>query len=429
VEVMRQAEASLMSYARQFAPAPHRAEEDFSMELMDTPIPRSVIPLKDPRAACQWLSCQDEDDNLLIHSIKVTNKNNTNNDEDHSPPLVLLHGYMNGALYFYRNLLGLASVSSAVHALDLLGWGLSSRPPFQLTDDTSTQLAEDFFVESLEAWRNYHNIPKMILGGHSMGGYISIAYAEKYPSRVERLILLSPAGIPRGDEEEFEQRRKSFPWTARFMISSAEYLWNYGFTPAGFIRSMPGRGGRSIVTGYIERRLPAISDPHEREQLTNYLYTNCILPGSAEDSLNRFLKPMAFAKNPAVDRIPNLKVKHVSFIYGQMDWMNPTGGLEAQRLCIEKHSKGETAPNVDVLGVKNAGHLLMLENWQEFNSAVTISAGRDISSDDPQPVLFNATNKYNDGKTFFVRPQFQRQPRNQPDTTSDTNTTPSPVLD
>lgn len=432
VEVMRRAEASLMAYARQFAPAPHRADEDFSMQLMDTPIPRSVLPLKNRSEACQWMSCENNDENLIIHSIKVTSKENedknvTNQD---SPPIVLLHGYMNGALYFYRNLLGLASltskVSSAVHALDLLGWGLSSRPKFALTDDT-TETAEAFFVESLEAWRKYHNIPKMILGGHSMGGYISIAYAEKYPSRVDRLILLSPAGVPKGDEKEFEERRKQFPWSTRLFISTVGMMWNFGITPSGFLRFLPSGRGRSAVSGYIERRLPTITDPEEREQLIDYLYTNSILPGSGEDCLNRFLKPMAFAKYPAVDRIPNLKVKNISFIYGQIDWMNPDGGLEAQRLCAEKHSRDEDAPNVDVLGVKNAGHLLMLENWQEFNSAVALSAGCKIPVDAPKPMFFNV-NTNNNGKSFFAKPRFQKE-RDYEAEKSENTVTPSPAMD
>ena len=32
----------------------------------------------------------------------------------------------------------------------------------------------------------------MILCGHSLGGYLGVAYAEKYPQRLERLVLISP---------------------------------------------------------------------------------------------------------------------------------------------------------------------------------------------------------------------------------------------
>jgi cardiolipin-specific phospholipase len=40
-------------------------------------------------------------------------------------------------------------------------------------------------------------LEKMTLAGHSLGGYLSAVYALKYPDRVNKLILLSPAGVPR----------------------------------------------------------------------------------------------------------------------------------------------------------------------------------------------------------------------------------------
>ena len=36
----------------------------------------------------------------------------------------------------------------------------------------------------------------MRLVGHSLGGYLAVAYAERFPERVERIVLLSPVGIP-----------------------------------------------------------------------------------------------------------------------------------------------------------------------------------------------------------------------------------------
>jgi len=100
---------------------------------------------------------------------------------------VLLHGYMNGASYFYRNFAGLSRHFAQIYSLDLLGWGLSSRPA-ELFDfeNPSVQQTEEVFCESLEAWRRHNNIDKMTLAGHSMGGYLSVAYCERYPGESER---------------------------------------------------------------------------------------------------------------------------------------------------------------------------------------------------------------------------------------------------
>ena len=70
-------------------------------------------------------------------------------------PLVNLHGYMNAGAYFYRNMGDLCGHFQSVYAVDMLGWGLSSRPSMDEVKESDTILsAEDFFVESLEAWRS-----------------------------------------------------------------------------------------------------------------------------------------------------------------------------------------------------------------------------------------------------------------------------------
>ena len=122
------------------------------------------------------------------------------------PPTVILHGYGAGLGFFFLNFPALAKWAGRrgadVYALDWLGMGRSARVPFHIKakrDDVKARVieAENFFVDSLEEWREKMGLEKMTLVGHSLGGYFSTVYAIKYPTRVHKLILLSPAGVPR----------------------------------------------------------------------------------------------------------------------------------------------------------------------------------------------------------------------------------------
>lgn len=388
VERMTKAELGLSSYIGRFGGSGD--QEPPMVEIFDTEFPKSMLRLEtssffDIFRPSYWKNTEEKklkEETYHLHGIKVTSrdyrKTNSNNEEH---PLVLLHGYCNGALYFYRNLFGLSKhhFGGTVYALDLLGWGLSSRPKFQfpserrLSSDDKRIMSEEFFVESLEAWRKSHGIEKMTLSGHSMGGYLSVAYCEKYPQHVDRLILLSPVGVPDNSKEDrLSGRDLSFRF--RLALGLATKLWNAGVTPSSFVRSLPESQGQKLVSKYVENRLN-IRCPDESSNLAQYLYLNAALPGSGENCLNKILDPIAYAKKPLLYRIPNLKVDKVSIIYGHSDWMQPEGGMMVKHQCQQQKASGrQNVPDVRVFIVRNAGHLLMLENWEEFNSAVILAA-------------------------------------------------------
>ena len=272
----------------------------------------------------------------------------------------------------------------------MLGFGLSSRPAFTTTPalpdsntaptlDNNVRGAEDFFVESLEAWRKAQKLDKMVLCGHSMGGYLSVAYSERYPSRVDRLVLLSPVGVPEFSQKEYDERMANISWKFKTLLSTLRGAWRMGLTPMSVLRSLPEKRGKALVDGYVHNRLKALESVEERNALADYFYNIGVMPGSGEYCLHSLLKPGAFAFKPLRHRIPKLEVEHVHFIYGQHDWMDLGGGMKVQEEVEELRKNGGKLPNIDVRVVMKAGHLLMLENSDETNSVLTniISGKKD----------------------------------------------------
>jgi len=122
-----------------------------------------------------------------------------------------VHPVVADGSFFFRNWESVAQSANSsgrrTFFLDWLGMGLSSRPaPALLNSPSSASVparvarAEHFFLSSLESWRESVGVEKMVLVGHSLGGYLASAYAVRYPHRVSGLVLVSPAGIPHGPE-------------------------------------------------------------------------------------------------------------------------------------------------------------------------------------------------------------------------------------
>lgn len=115
--------------------------------------------------------------------------------------LVILHGYGAGLGFFYKNFEPLSRHRGwRLYALDMLGMGNSARPPFRIrAKELQAKIleAEDWFIDSLEEWRRIRKIDRFTLLAHSLGGYLAVSYALKYPGHLSKLILASPVGIPK----------------------------------------------------------------------------------------------------------------------------------------------------------------------------------------------------------------------------------------
>ncbi|KRU22514.1 alpha/beta hydrolase [Psychrobacter piscatorii] len=102
-------------------------------------------------------------------------------------PLLLIHGFGGNKDNFTR----IADELEDYHLIipDLLGFGESSKP---MSADYRSQAQATRLHELLQAKGLASNIH---IGGNSMGGAISVAYAAKYPQDVKSLWLVDSAGF------------------------------------------------------------------------------------------------------------------------------------------------------------------------------------------------------------------------------------------
>ncbi|CAK43637.1 uncharacterized protein An01g02690 [Aspergillus niger] len=368
--------------------------------------------------------------------VELSGKNRALNEfsverigEEADQHLVMLHGYGAGLGFFYKNFEPLSRLKGwQLHALDLLGMGRSTRPPFRIKAkerEEAIKEAEAWFVDALEEWRVKRNIDRFTLLGHSLGGYMAVAYALKYPGRLNKLILASPVGIPEDpyavraempapnestmaneltqNQRNIAESASSVPPTElqkgdnnillkgsptdsgasqdrpprRMVPKWFAYLWDANISPFSLVR-WAGPLGPRLVSGWTSRRfshLPA----EEAKSLHDYSYSIFSMRGSGEYALSYILAPGAFARSPLIRRIEGNGLP-IIFMYGDHDWMDVKGGLAAKaKLDQEKERILQNATveereadngSAKVVIIKRSGHHIYLDGWEDFNRIV-----------------------------------------------------------
>ena len=338
-------------------PSETSSAASFSEKSADTASAVRTNTNSDPYGPRQWHSTL----------VKLSGNNRALNEfsvervgENIDQNLVILHGYGAGLGFFYKNFEGLSRVKGwKVYALDLLGMGRSSRPPFKLySKDRQNCIteAENWFIDALEEWRVQRKIDRFTLVGHSLGGYMSVAYALKYPGHLNKLVLASPVGIPEDPyavnadmpdptdstlTHEFSQdQRDDIKSNSNSKISETvkqsdnnnflnarskgqetsksgdntqpatprkplprwlTYLWDANISPFSLVR-WSGPLGPRFVSGWTSRRFSHLAT-EEAQALHNYAYSLFRQRGSGEYALAYILAPGAFARSPLIRRI------------------------------------------------------------------------------------------------------------------------------
>ncbi|CAB3229042.1 unnamed protein product [Arctia plantaginis] len=285
------------------------------------------------------------------------------NDESPKTPLVLLHGMGAGLALWCPNLDAFAA-TRPVYAIDLLGFGRSSRPKFAC----NAEKAEAQWVESVEEWRREVNLGQFILLGHSLGGYIATAYALKYPDRVRHLILADPWGFPQKPANPYENT--NLPLWVRAIVTAVQPL-----NPLWAVRAA-GPAGKWLVG----KTRPDISRkflnyvPDAEKIIPEYIYQCNSQTPSGESAFHTLMSGFGWAKNPMVGRIDQLDPKlPITVLYGSRSWVDNSTG---QVLTDQR-----TTANTYVQVINGAGHHVYLDKPEQFNKYVLEACARSDDND------------------------------------------------
>lgn len=105
--------------------------------------------------------------------------------------IVLLHGYLE-TMEVWENTVSELSKTFRVITLDLPGHGLSG-----FCENATTI---EFMADCLKTLLDKQKVSECFVVGHSMGGYVALAFAKKYPVAAKALCLFS--STPNADTEQ-----------------------------------------------------------------------------------------------------------------------------------------------------------------------------------------------------------------------------------
>lgn len=303
--------------------------------------------------------------------------------------LIFIHGYGAGLGFFLKNFenIPLIDDSWSIHAIDLPGFGFSSRPKFPFKyPDASPNDVNNWFHQRLQKWFEKRSLLERpqdnIVVAHSLGAYLMALYSHNFPNHFKKIIMCSPAGVCQSDNIFKEEMNKNLenhktikpPW---WYIK----LWERNISPFSLVRNTSVLGSK-LTSGWSYRRFnKLLSTENDKplskkqfEMLHRYSYAIFNRPGSGEYLLAFALSCGGDPRNALEGTLFNQMVRNEShepscdwlWVYGENDWMNKSGGKRISEKLNGILGKDKSK----FLTVPSAGHHLYFDNYTYFNEII-----------------------------------------------------------
>ena len=235
-------------------------------------------------------------------------------------PIVLLHGYLENRNMWSKTIVQLSNIGKCI-SIDLPGHGNSSsmRPMQSLTD-----IADELHTLFLEL-----NLKNIHLVGHSLGGYVSMAYAKKYPEMLST-ILMCHSSAASDSEKKKVQRDRANKAVAKFKRT------------------------------YLHNSIPLLFIPERQKELQQDI--NLMIDEASKMStevIQQYLLMMKTRDNNI--ELGKRTTIPISYIIGKHDPL-----LESSVLLEEVKTS-----NASYFLMDNAGHMGHLEDEKEFTKLIS----------------------------------------------------------
>jgi 4,5:9,10-diseco-3-hydroxy-5,9,17-trioxoandrosta-1(10),2-diene-4-oate hydrolase len=218
-----------------------------------------------------------------------------------------------------------------VIAMDLPGFGHSPMPSETITISLYARIL-DSLLETL-------GVSAATIVGNSMGGFVSTELAIAFPQRVERLVLISAAGIStyrhRGAERVEPYLRRAAPMIAAYTAWSA--------ARSDWIARRPGL--RNVALGMVTRHPSRLPAPLAAEQIR----------GAGKPGFMQALR--ANLEYPVRERLPEIACPTL-IVWGEEDKVIPVRDASVFEQLI---------PDSRKVIFEDTGHMAMLERPAAFN--------------------------------------------------------------
>ena len=251
-------------------------------------------------------------------------------DMGEGPAMVFVHG-LSGSWPNWLEQVPVFARDHRVVAMDLPGFGHSPMPSEHITISAYGRILDDL-LETLA-------VSAATLVGNSMGGFVATELAIAYPQRVERLVLVSAAGISTYRHRDVERVE---PYLRRLAPMLAVYT---GWTAARSDWVARRAGLRNLALGLVTRHPSRLPAPLAAEQLR----------GAGKPGFMQALR--ANIDYPVRERLPEIACPTL-IVWGDEDKVIPVGDASVFE---------ELIPDSRKVIFEGTGHMAMLERPGAFN--------------------------------------------------------------